>query len=292
MGLENRDYLRDDYHDDSPRMSFAIAGIIRKLIAITVICYLAQLFTVRDGVSIVQEWLELRFNSTVFGGQIWRLVTYAFCHSTGDLFHLVMNMATLFFIGRMLVLLVGEKEFLWFYLTSAVFAGIVGLTFYRTIGMTPSIVGASGAVFAVFTVVAMHYPRQTVLLMGAIPMEMRWLLGLFVALDLLPILMGKARFSETASSCHLGGVLFGYLYFKWHMNISRWWDRFAGRMMTRRRNPGKLKVYAPTEPPESSLDEQVDAILEKISQHGEASLTARERNILTQASRQLRKNRS
>lgn len=292
MGLENREYLRDDYNDDSPRMSFAVGGIVKKLIVATVICYLAQLFTTKNGVSIVQSWLELNFSSTVLGGQIWRLVTYAFCHDVGDLFHLVMNMATLFFIGRMLVLLLGEKEFLWFYLTSAVFAGIVGLSFYRLINMAPSIVGASGAVYAIFTLVAMHYPKQTVLLMGAIPIQMRWLLALFIALDVLPILTGQARFSQTASSCHLGGVLFGFLYFKWHMNLSRWWDRIAGRVMNRRRNPGRLKVYAPSTQPETSLDEQVDAILEKISQHGEASLTARERNILTQASRQLRKNRN
>jgi hypothetical protein len=35
----------------------------------------------------------------------------------------------------------------------------------------------------------------------------------------------------------------------------------------------------------------VDKILQKISAQGEASLTAKERQILTQASRQLRKNR-
>lgn len=292
MGLDNRDYLRDDYLDDSPRMRFTAGGIISKIIAVTVICYLAQLFTTRNGVSFVTQWLELRFNATVYGGQIWRLLTYALCHNPGDLLHLVMNMATLFFIGRMLLPVMGDREFVWFYVTSAVFAGIVGVTFYRVIGMTPAILGASGAVFAVFTATAMHYPRQVVLLMGAIPIELRWLLAIFIGIDAFPILTGRADVTQTAGSCHLGGVLFGYLYFRWHMNISRWWDQFAGRIISRRRSRGKLKVYAPSESPESNLDEPVDAILEKISQQGEASLTARERNILTQASRQLRKNRN
>ncbi|MFM7920268.1 MAG: DUF6576 domain-containing protein, partial [Planctomycetaceae bacterium] len=62
--------------------------------------------------------------------------------------------------------------------------------------------------------------------------------------------------------------------------------RRAGRPKKNR----NLKLFAPAAS-ESSLDEQVDKILQKISEQGEASLTAKERQILTQASRQLRKNR-
>jgi hypothetical protein len=48
---------------------------------------------------------------------------------------------------------------------------------------------------------------------------------------------------------------------------------------------GNLRLY---EPP-NNLDEQVDAILEKISQSGEASLTDQEREILKAASHRYKK---
>ncbi|MGV2340609.1 MAG UNVERIFIED_CONTAM: rhomboid family intramembrane serine protease [Planctomycetaceae bacterium] len=117
-----------------------------------------------------------------------------------------------------------------------------------------------------------------------------WLLALYIAYDLLPFLTGGWKTSNTAHLAHLGGVAFGALYFQRHMNFSRWWDSLRGRL--RRRKSGKLRIYAPSTAPESRLDEQVDAILQKITEQGEASLTPRERNILTQASRQLRKQRS
>jgi hypothetical protein len=76
------------------------------------------------------------------------------------------------------------------------------------------------------------------------------------------------------------------------MQLSRWWDNFAGRMAMKRRNKGKLKIFAPPAATNSNLDAQMDPILEKISREGEASLTQRERNILIQASKKLRKDRS
>ncbi|MFN9041778.1 MAG: DUF6576 domain-containing protein, partial [Planctomyces sp.] len=92
-----------------------------------------------------------------------------------------------------------------------------------------------------------------------------------------------------ALAAHLGGVLFGFLYVRQNMNFSRWLEEFPRRVGRPRKNRN-LKLFAPPAP-ESSLSDQVDAILQKISEQGEASLTAKERQILTQASRQLRKNR-
>jgi hypothetical protein len=62
-------------------------------------------------------------------------------------------------------------------------------------------------------------------------------------------------------------------------------------MAMKRRNKGKLKIFAPPAATDSNLDAQMDPILEKISREGEASLTQRECNILIQASKKLRKDR-
>jgi membrane associated rhomboid family serine protease len=298
MGIENREYLRDEYDGGGTFRRPASKPMTLVLVIVTVAVFVLQLITSRPGgSSLVQSWIALDFEHTVLQGQIWRLLTYAFCHDQGNLLHIVFNMMVLYSIGGALRPLLGDREFLWFYLVGAVFAGICSLAFYRLIGIPAEIIGASGATMAVFCLVALHYPRQKVLLMGVFPIEFRWLLAAFVAIDTIPMisqvaaaLQNRQAASQVANSAHIGGLIFGFLYFRWNMRITRWWDQFAGRISARRRR-GNLRVFTEAPEPESNLNSQVDAILEKISRSGEASLTSRERNILAQASKQFRKGR-
>jgi membrane associated rhomboid family serine protease len=293
MGLENREYLRDDFQQPSGwRPSSGSLPATTQLILVMVAVFVLQLATIRPDQrsSLVESWLQLQLGPIVEQGQIWRLLTYAFCHSRGNLLHIVINALTLHFAGQLLAGVLPRREFLWFYLSGAVFAGIVSLVFCWFQGDTVVVIGASGAVLAALTLATLYFPRQEVLLMGFVPIQMRWLLAMYIGYDLLPFLTGGWKTSNTAHLAHLGGVAFGALYFQRHMNFSRWWDSLRRRL--RRRKSGKLRIYAPSTAPESRLDEQVDAILQKITEQGEASLTPRERNILTQASRQLRKQRS
>ena len=287
MGIENREYLRDEYDGPGP-MRFSTSSVQVKLIIVTVAVFLLQVLTTRGGDSVVTRWLDLSGPDLYQHGQVWRLLTYAFCHNVNDPFHLIFNMMTLYFAADTLLRLLGQKEFLWFYCCSAMFAGIAAVVTYTIMGRNASIVGASGAVCAMFGLVTLHYPRQRVMLMGLFQMEMRWVLAVFM---LLPVLMEQMSGTRVAHSAHFGGLLFGYMYFKSHMQLSRWWDNFAGRMAMKRRNKGKLKIFAPPTATDSNLDAQMDPILEKISREGEASLTQRERNILIQASKKLRKDR-
>src|SRR6185369_6141075 len=49
--------------------------------------------------SVAQDWFELRPKETVQQGQVWRLLTCAFCHSRTDIWHLLMNMLMLYWFG-------------------------------------------------------------------------------------------------------------------------------------------------------------------------------------------------
>ena len=296
MGIENREYLRDEYNGAGTFRGPGSKPMTLILVIVTAAVFVLQLMTSRPGgTSLVQAWLALDFDQAVLQGQVWRLLTYAFCHDQKDPLHIVFNMIVLYSIGGLLRQLLGDREFLWFYLVAAVFAGICSLAFYRLVGINAEIIGASGATMGVFCLVALHYPRQKVLLMGIIPIEFRWLLVAFVAFDTFPMinqvaaaLQDQQANSQVANSAHIGGLIFGFLYFRWNMRITRWWDQFAGRMKMRRRR-GQLRVFTEAPEPESNLSSQVDDILEKISRSGEASLTSRERNILAQASKQYRK---
>ena len=100
-------------------------------------------FWMQQRVSIVQEWLELDPRKVVFRGEVWRLLTYAFCHERTGVLHILFNMIVLFWFGVTLETMYGQREFLLFYLTAAVVSGLahVGLGFAT--GSMAAAIGAS-----------------------------------------------------------------------------------------------------------------------------------------------------
>ncbi len=298
MGIESREYLRDDdggsFGGQAP---VAPMSIVTKIVIATIVVFVLQFLSSngRGQLSTVEQWLILNGHD-LFRGQIWRLLSYAVLHSTEFPLHIVMNMYMLYVLGRATAQLTGDREFLWFYGVSAVFAGLCSVCFYRFLIVDRPVLGASGAVCAVFTLFALHYPRQKLYLFGLLGVEVRWLLTAYVAFEAFPVIKelsdGQLGTGRTAHSAHLGGLLFGWMYFCWQMRFTVWWDRLVGRASTSLRvKKSGLRVYNPKTQPDPDLSDRVDEILAKISERGEESLSVRERRILRQASEQMKKRR-
>jgi membrane associated rhomboid family serine protease len=243
-------------------------------------------------ISVVQQWFELDSNKVVYSGQIWRLLTHAFCHDRHSIFHILFNMLLLFWFGRTLELMYGSREFLLFYFTSAVAGGIayVGMDLYT--GSNVPAIGASGAVMAVMMLYTVHFPRETILVFYVIPVEMRFLMALYAMWDLHPILLilaGDPVWTGVAHAAHLGGLVFGFLYGHYTWRLERLGDRFSGLSVGTKSRP-RLRILHP-EPPETRSypdARRLDEVLEKISSRGQDSLTEEERTILRAASEKLR----
>lgn len=301
MGIENRDYVGDSYSEYGGGGSFLRGQsgggqIWKKIIIGTVIVFVLQIVTSQEAFS-VTEWLQLSPDKVVYKGQVWRLLTYAFCHSQYDILHLVFNMLFVWWFGKTIEQMYGSREFLVFYLTSAVVAGLafVGIAF-ATGDPTPS-VGASGAVMAFLMVYTMHFPRQKIYIWGIIPIELRWLMTFYVIFDLYPVLQtltsGGGR-DGIAHSAHLGGLLFGYLYYRNQWRISNWFSGLKGfKWEKKRRVPKGVRLHDPdrdkpvsrkSAKADDAWEQDVDRILAKIHEQGEASLTGKERKILKKAS--------
>ncbi|OWK36809.1 rhomboid family protein [Fimbriiglobus ruber] len=318
MGIYSRDYYRESTPEP---WSFSGASAVKYIIIANVVVFLIQILVVRqpslseqeEAASrmadqdqplterqmrdlrrsmfpepIVQEWLELDTNKVV-GGQVWRLLTHAFCHDRHGIFHILFNMLFLFWFGRTLEMMYGSREFLLFYLAAAVFAALafVGLDLYT--GSSIPAVGASGAVMAVLMLYTMHFPRETIYVCWFIPLEMRWLMALYLIYDLHPVLLalaGDPMHTGIAHAAHLGGLAFGFLYarYQWRLERVGEWLPFAGWCVnTRRARPAPRRRFEPD--PDT---ERVDQVLEKISVSGQDSLTAEERAILQAASERLK----
>jgi len=293
MGIYDRDYYRAEPAGVS--LFGGSGAVCKRIIAATILVFVAQLVTLNRGQdSFVTEWLQLTA-SDVLHGQIWRLITYAFCHDPFSIWHILFNMYFFWIIGPDVEQIYGSREFFKFYLAAAAMSGLgflaVGLI---TAGGITQIacIGASGAVSATLVVCAMHYPKKTIMFFLVIPVEFRFLVWIFLILDLHPVLLGLTGTpvaTSVAHSAHLGGMLYGFLYMKYDLRFSRLFGDLSLSTLRKRwrmsRTP--VRIYQPTEEPANPevLEQQVDAILAKITAHGESSLTEAERAVLKEASR-------
>jgi membrane associated rhomboid family serine protease len=246
---------------------------------------LAAAYELTPRVSMIDDWLALDTNKIVYRGQVWRLLTYAFCHDRIWYWHILLNMVALFWFGVTLETMYGQREFLLFYLCAAVFAGLVNVGLDLWLGSSVPAVGASGAVMAVLMLYAIHYPRNTIRI-WFFPLEMRWLVVLYVITTVHPVLLALAGdfvYQEVAHAAHLGGLLFGFLYWKFDLQLERYWDKlpkWRGADIAQR-SAGLSPVRRSAE---HQQDQDVDNILRKIAESGEASLTDHERRTLQRAS--------
>ena len=135
----------------------------------------------------------------------WTIFTAMFAHSGFG--HLFANMITLYFFGRFLSQLMGDKKFLTLYFGGGLLGNIFFLlmALYTPFGTPMSlVVGASGAVFALGGALTVLTPKMRVYLYFFIPMPL-WIVVIFgfVILSFMP---------GVAWQAHLGGLLFGLAY--------------------------------------------------------------------------------
>ncbi len=127
----------------------------------------------------------------------WTVITSIFLH--GSMGHILANMITLYFFGRYLYALVGQKKFLVVYFIG----GILGNIFYILLGPPLSIaIGASGAVFAVGGALAVIRPKLRVFVFPIPAPLPLWaaVIGGFLIISFFP---------NVAWQAHLGGLAFG-----------------------------------------------------------------------------------
>jgi membrane associated rhomboid family serine protease len=311
MGIYNRDYMKGDdrrpVSAGGPGSSGSWPPVCKWLIIANVAVFLLQM--VSPGY-VVEDWLALD-SRNVLHGQIWRLVTSAFCHSREGIYHILFNMLFLWWFGKTLEQMYGSREFLLFYLAGALCASVAFIGLDLVTGNLGSAIGASGAVMAVMMLYAAHFPRSKVYIWFVIPVEIRWIVAAYVIFDLYPVLLtlgGSGSGDNIAHSAHLGGLAFGFLYWKRGWNLGTHWDalrmKLSGPSADRRREkprkgskgsgrkiiamPGASSAIPSHGESSAGIEGEVDRILQKIADQGASSLTTRERATLVEASERIR----
>lgn len=272
MGIYNRDYIRED----RPGMLRADDTVIPWIIGINVLVYLVDAASERQ----VSRLFDLSLDSLWPRPELWRLLTYGFCHANTG--HILFNMIGLWMFGRFVEPIYRAREFLAFYLAGIVISGLAFLVIDGAVNESLRMVGASGGVMAVTVLAAMHFPTAQVVFMYVIPMQLRYMAIIYVLLDVVGVLGGSRGI---ANSAHLGGASFGFVYCRNGWRVLSWLPALRWPRWPRRK--ASVRIYKPEEESPGIISEEtVDRLLQKIHEQGEASLTDEERALLLAASKQ------
>ena len=210
-------------------------------------------------------------------GEIWRVFSYSLLH--GGIWHLFFNMLVLWMFVPPVLSRVGQGR-LALVMAAAVVAGGLAHTVFSPF----PVVGISAAIYALLAMTAWFWPRQTVLVFFVIPMPMYLFVIVLAGIE---FLMTMQPGSMTAHWAHLGGGVTGLAA---AVFLARYHSK---RVVSRSRRPGirerigfffwKRKLAR-----RNATQARVDALLEKISKTGLASLTTSEKRFLDRSSKDYR----
>lgn len=300
------------------RMRWATGGMAVRLIMVNVLVFLL-LATLRLLVTLGIPILPLpgafglatTSDLGLLAFRPWSVLTHMFAHT--QVWHLVMNMLILWWMGGMFRSYFGDRRTLSTYLMG----GLWGFLLY---GLASNLVpafpqggyalGASSAVMALMVATATYTPDTVIRLFILGPVKLKWVALAYVVLDYVALSNGSNVGGHLG---HIGGAAYGYVYMR---NLQAGRDLGAGlervidRIVTvfgssskgerrtnrkRRRGKGLHSVHrsvnvdgrtrrAHTDEEfnaeKKSRQQRIDRILDKISKVGYDQLTQEEKDFL------------
>ena len=293
----------DDLKNAFKRPNHELYQVIYVTSVFCVIQYLAYLFlgqnnpgsTYRE----VLSYVAMPSNLDLFLYRPWTIFTYMLPH--GDIFHVFFNMLILYYFGRLIVEFLGARKMLVIYILGGVSGGVFYLLAYNLIPFYEHrvagsiLMGASGGVLAVVAASATLLPHYTFYLVFLGPVKIKWIAIFYAVLAMIGI-QGINAGGELA---HLGGLAFGYLYISQLQkgnDIGKWFSIFLDWLQGLFSNKANIKVtYRKEEKSQKrsttstqtskATQEEIDIILDKISESGYESLSKEEKRKLFEASK-------
>jgi Uncharacterized membrane protein (homolog of Drosophila rhomboid) len=277
-----------------------------QLIIINVVIFLAlavlYVFSTVSGLKDVFKIIHDQFSiPPLFSDFIlrpWTIFTYAFAHSLTDIFHILFNMLALYWFGKLFIEYLGSDKLIALYVLGALAAGVTYLLVFNTIPFFKErtafdgMVGASGAVYAIMVGAATLLPDYTFFLLFLGPVRIKYIAAFYIVLSFLGSVGGNAG----GNIAHLGGALMGFVYIKqmqvgvnwggWITSILDWIrNLFTSnpKVKVTYRKEGDQKKQAPKF--SKATQDEIDAILDKISDKGYESLSKDEKEKLFDASK-------
>jgi len=278
------------------KLQYKIGGVANRIIFWNVGTFLISIllfYHFKEGYFEFPIWISLSSNPDTIFYFPYTLLTYAFLHS--GFWHLFFNMMVLNFSSRLFLTFFTQKQYLGLYILSAIFSGIIFTLSYFVFHSISNLVGASAAVMSILVAATTYQPLMEIRLLLIGNLKLWYITAIILLLDSMQILIENTG----GHIAHLAGAFFGFIYIKLLFNgtdlsniVSSITDFFIIMFQPKKKIPFKRVHINPKKSYSRSTSrivvkdksqQQIDEILDKISQSGYDSLTANEKEFLFKA---------
>lgn len=254
----------------------------------------------------VIEQLHLPADINAFLYKPWTLLTNIFVHQGP--FHIFFNMLSLYWFGQVIEEYLGSRRLVGLFLLGGLAGGILFLTMYNLLPYFQgelahtSLIGASGAIFAVILGAATLLPDHTFFVFLIGPVRLKYIAALCIIISMAQLVGPNAG----GNLAHLAGAMVGVGFIRALKNGNDWGKpiyaigNFFQNIFRRKPHiqvPQRARATTTstnrrfTQTNDNSAvvipnQDEIDAILDKISKSGYESLTREEKQKLYKASQQ------
>lgn len=230
----------------------------------------------------------------------WTFITTFFTHY--DFFHILFNMLFLYWFGILIKEYLGNKKLVNIYVLGGLFGGLLYILIYNIspyfsdVVNSSSLVGASAGVLAIVVGAATLMPNHQFHLILLGPIKIKYIAIFYT----IAAVIGSIGSNSGGEIAHLGGCIVGYFYVTqlqkgndlggWVQSTLSFFKSFFIRPKVKVTHRGtssrksKKNKPAAAAPNSGVPQDEIDAILDKISAKGYESLTKEEKQKLFNAS--------
>ena len=215
----------------------------------------------------------------------WTMITYMFIHE--DLLHLLINLAWLYFGGKIFINYLSSKELLSTYIMGGLSGALLYILSFNIFPVFEIIkthslaIGASASVLSILFAAATQTPNFPINLFLIKDVKLKHIAMMAIIIDILSITEGNAG----GHIAHIGGALYGFFYIylkKYKINTNGIIDKimyFSYQRQTHFTYNRKENDYD-YNTRKNKEQKQIDYILDKISESGYDSLSKEEKDQL------------
>lgn len=300
----------DDVRGEFSKTNNAVIKLIlTNVIVFVAIIILYIVFTIAQYPYYYQWVIEQLRIPASFGSFLhkpWTLLTNFFVHQGP--FHVFFNMLSLYWFGQVLEEYLGSRRLIAIFLLGGLAGGVLFLTMYNLVPYfqpelaNTSLIGASGAVFAVILGAATLLPEYTFFVFLIGPVRLKYIAALCIIITMAQLVGPNAG----GNLAHLAGAMVGFGFIKSLQNGYDWGKPiysmgkffqifFSSKpkiqvpQRARATTSSTALHYKQSSDTTSVIipnQDEIDAILDKISKSGYESLTREEKQKLYKASQQ------
>ena len=267
-----------------------------KIILINVIIFIGasfiEVFLTLSGGSnffkLIINKLMLPASFTSFILQPWSIISYFFLHL--NFTHILWNMLFLYWFGKIIQDNIGNNAVISLYVLGGIIGGLSYMALFNIIPYYENriseslMLGASAGVFSIVAGSATLLPNYTFYLLFLGPVRIKYIALFYILLSFLDV-TGSNAGGEIA---HLGGAFIGYLFIRQLQNGINMGEGIINiiNLFNRKENKKERKETIINEEHKSDISQdEIDNILDKISESGYSSLSKKEKEKLFNASK-------